>query len=327
MSLFENVCENYLEEMAAPRGAITIPSAEAISSAPKPEWINKFTESDINPQTGERRKPNARDGKYTGQDAWKALELFIKSGHGAGKTYPDNAKMQASIFDFLKHTAGWSASPAEKWMKTIGNYLYGLNLITQTPDETGNSPAGEVLPQASAEDIKEEEPSSENSPEAGEEPSAEEPAAEEQPESEETPKEPAAKESPESTEGAELDLSDIQQALLDLIESEGPLENNELVAKIDRSLIPRQYNDSDDTIKSYLRSLAAELGRKGLVKRTDDGWIAVPKAEYNGTLGELGDEEEQAKSVLDQLLGGAAPAVVVEQRENHGEEHHDEQLD
>jgi len=338
MSLFENLCENYLEEMAAPRGAITIPALDAVSRAPKPDWINKFTETDVDPRSGERRKPNARDGKYNGQDAWKALELFLKSGHGSGKTYPDNAKMQAAIFDFLKHTAGWSASPAEKWMKTIGNYLYGLNLITQTPDESGNNPAGAALPQASSEDIKDEEGS--GSEEAENTPAETEVSPEETPgETEEVPVEPEPEETPSQKneepaatpdkagftgkEGAELDLSDIQQALLDLIEAEGPLENNELVSKIDRNLIPRQYADSDATIKSYLRGIAGELGRKDLIKRTDDGWTAIPKQDNGGTLADMGSEEDQAAD-LDrakqaelanlhrQSLGGMTPKMGLE---------------
>jgi hypothetical protein len=256
MSLFKILCNDYLEEMASPRGAITIPPLEAVENAPKPEWINKFTESDINPKTGERRKPNPRDGKHTGEDAWNALQLFIKSGHGAGKVYADNARMQASIYDFLKHTVGWASSPSEKWMKTIGNYLYGLNLITQTPDDTGNNAAGEALPQASSEDIQEIE--SEEGEDSGEE---------NVPQVDEGPGEGGDMES--MTAG--LDLDPVEETILGVITSLGGKEvtNAQILSDPSTPDSIKLHSDSRGKLREILGKMAKE---RGVISRGDTGW-------------------------------------------------------
>jgi hypothetical protein len=262
MSLFDNICESTLEEMAAPkRGGVGIPG-EVLKS----------------PAFASKEKFGGQAGKYTGAQMLQYLGEFLKD---RGNSEVDYQELKDSIRNFLKNR-GFGGTAAEYWTRTLSQTIFDFGYKPEKPSEVND---GEGEP----EEFEDSEvPEITDSPESS---------------TEETPQEPESKESepePKSsgefsdTEGAELDLTDLQQTLLDLIEAEGPLENNELVSKIDRSLIPSQHSESDASIKSYLRSIAAELGRKGLVKRTDEGWTAVPRSASGSTLDELGDEEDVA---------------------------------
>lgn len=268
MSLFDTICENVIEEMAAPkRGGVGVPK----SVLKEPGFAKK-------------EKFGGQAGKYTGAQMLQFLGDFLTD---QGDTELDYQDLKDSIRTFLRNR-GFGGTAAEYWTRTLSQTIFDFGYKPEKPSEvSADQPSDEF----DKEDVPEIVDSTE---ETSEEPSGKEESPADEPQSEQP-----QSEQPQSEDdtAAELGLSDIENAVLSAVENEGPLDNNALVSAIDRDLIPQQYKDSDASIKSYLRQTAAQLGRKNLIKRTDSGWEFVPKSTSGSTLGELGDEEEQAADI------------------------------
>lgn len=260
MSLFDNVCNNVIEEMAAPkRGGVGVPG----SVLKEPGFAKK-------------EKFGGQAGKYTGAQMLQFLGEFLKDRADSEMDYQE---LKDSIRNFLKNR-GFGGTAAEYWTRTLSQTIFDFGYKPEKPSEVNDDQGSEKFDSEDVPEIVD----SEETPA----PSAEQPAEQPSPEAS-SPAEPEEK----KEEAAELGLSDIENAVLTAVENDGPIDNVQLVSAIDRDLIPQQYKDSDASIKSFVRQIAQGLGRKKLIKRTDAGWEFIPQSASGSTLGELGDEDEQ----------------------------------
>ena len=175
-------------------------------------------------------------------------------------------------------------------MKTIGNYLYGLNLITQTPDDSGNNAAGEALPQASSEDIQEvEADSGEQTPDS----TSPEEAPEETEQNIEQPEGLSDFES--ATSG--LNLNPDEEALLDVITSLGgkDVTNKQI---LNDPATPFKLRDDPNKLREVLGKMARE---HKLISRGDVGWNIeeVKSSDESGAVYDREDEEGPDYGAID----------------------------
>lgn len=115
MSLFENLCENYFEEMAAPkRGKIGIPGAAANP-----------------PGFARKEKFGGQAGKYTGAQMLGFLGEFLTDN---AERELDYSEMQGLLDTFLKRK-GFGGTAAKYWTRTLGQAIYDFGYKPEKPSE------------------------------------------------------------------------------------------------------------------------------------------------------------------------------------------------
>lgn len=264
MNLFDNLCNDIIEEMAAPkRGGVGVPG----SVLKEPGFAKK-------------EKFGGQAGKYTGAQMLQFLGEFLKDRADSEMDYQD---LKDSVRNFLKNR-GFGGTAAEYWTRTLSQTIFDFGYKPEKPSEVNDDKDSEKF---DSEDV----PEIVDSGETTEQPTSDISSNSEQPEPSNTPA------TGSEEEAAELGLSDIENAVLTAVEGEGPIDNNALVKVVDRDLIPQRYKDSEDSIKSYLRQIAQGLGRKKLIKRSDAGWEFIPQSTSGSTLSDLGDEDEQQADI------------------------------
>jgi len=145
MNLFDNLCENFLAEMANPRGGVYTPKELGDKT---PEWASK-------------EKFGTQAGKYTGAQMLEYLGKFLADNADREFDYKD---LQGSIQQFLKYKLGFGGTAATYWSRTLANTIHGFGYKPEKPVEAEPEPSPEEFPEDEVPEI--------SSPEATTEPSA-----------------------------------------------------------------------------------------------------------------------------------------------------------
>jgi len=242
MSLFNTFCENYLEEMSAPRrGAVGIPK----SAVKTPGFAAK-------------EKFGTQAGKYTGGQMLNFLGEFLTDN---GDRALDYSEIQKLLDTFLKRK-GFGGTAAKYWTRTLGQAIYDFGYQPEKPSEITDG-KGEQPEEFEADEVPEIVDSEEVS--GGGEGEDEEPTAEE-------PKPPASQEAEEDV------LEDYwTKKVYEYIKDGGetPTSEEDVTGYIQKRAA--QVRDSEAENKEFVVRKIEILVSKGLLKKEGEGYVAVEK--------------------------------------------------
>lgn len=153
MSLFNNLCENLLAEMANPRGGVYTPKELGDKT---PGWASK-------------EKFGTQAGKYTGAQMLEYLGKFLADNADREFDYKD---LQGSIQQFLKYKLGFGGTAATYWSRTLGNTIHGFGYKPEKPVEAEPEPSTDEFPEEEVPEISSPETSSKSSESPTETPEA-----------------------------------------------------------------------------------------------------------------------------------------------------------
>jgi hypothetical protein len=121
MSLFDNLCENTLSEMARPvRGGVGVPG----SVIKEPGFAKK-------------EKFGGQAGKYTGAQMLQYLGDFLKDRADSEMDY---SELKGSIKNFLS-AKGFKGTAAEYWTRTLSQTIFDFGYKPEKPSEVTENPS------------------------------------------------------------------------------------------------------------------------------------------------------------------------------------------
>ena len=278
MSLFNTFCENYLEEMAAPRrGAIGIPK----SAVKTPGFAGK-------------EKFGTQAGKYTGGQMLNFLGEFLTDN---GDRALDYSEIQKLLDTFLKRK-GFGGTAAKYWTRTLGQAIYDFGYQPEKPSEITDG-KGEQPEEFEADEV----PEIVDSKESSDEESPDEEGRDEEPTSDEP------KSAPSQEAGEEDVLEDYwTKKVYEYIKDGGetPTSEEDVTGYIQKRAA--QVRDSEAEGEEFTARKIKTLVSRGLLKKESGGYVAVEK-EVKQTEGEGTGEVDTFDRNSDERDYGAEDTV------------------
>jgi hypothetical protein len=242
MSLFNTFCENYLEEMSAPkRGTVGIPK----SPIKTPSFVG--------------RAKVTQAGKYTGAEMLTFLGEFLTDN---GDRTLDYSEIQKLLDTFLKRK-GFGGTAAKYWTRTLGQAIYDFGYQPEKPSEITDG-KGEQPEEFEADEVPQIVDSEEVS--GGGEGEDEEPTAEE-------PKPPASQEAEEEDVLEDYWTKKVYEYIKD--GGETPTSEEDVSGYIQKRAA--QVRDSEAENEEFVVRKIKILVSKGLLKKEGEGYVAVEK--------------------------------------------------